>query len=137
MVDLKMNTHRHVTTIKPKDEFSIGCHYICDFVNCNSSKYFDMPSEILGNFILNAAQSFGFNVLKMSYHQFQPTGSSGTVILAESHIAWHTWPEYGRISFDIYACEPTEQNEIKIKKLEKFFSGMFQPKYNYVNIVYR
>ena len=44
-----------------------------------------------------------------SFHQFEPQGVTGTVLLAESHLAIHTWPEQGFVTIDVYVCnlQPT------------------------------
>ncbi|MCL6091188.1 MAG: adenosylmethionine decarboxylase [Candidatus Thermoplasmatota archaeon] len=46
------------------------------------------------------------NLTKISsdYYQFQPMGASGVVLLAESHLSFHTWPEHGLVTLDIYTC---------------------------------
>jgi S-adenosylmethionine decarboxylase len=46
------------------------------------------------------------NLTKISsdYYQFQPQGASGVVLLAESHLSFHTWPEHGLVTLDIYTC---------------------------------
>ncbi len=42
--------------------------------------------------------------ISSDYYQFQPRGVSGIVLLAESHLAFHTWPEHGLVTLDIYTC---------------------------------
>ncbi|MCL5988907.1 MAG: adenosylmethionine decarboxylase [Candidatus Thermoplasmatota archaeon] len=46
------------------------------------------------------------NLTKISsdYYQFKPVGASGIVLLAESHLSFHTWPEHGLVTMDIYTC---------------------------------
>ena len=48
----------------------------------------------------------GASVVSMHSHRFQPTGLSVVVILAESHLALHTWPEHNSASADIFVCNP-------------------------------
>jgi S-adenosylmethionine decarboxylase len=43
-------------------------------------------------------------VLNKKFHQFDPQGITGFYLLSESHLAFHTWPEKGQISFDLYTC---------------------------------
>jgi len=42
--------------------------------------------------------------ISSDYYQFQPSGVTGIVLLAESHLAFHTWPEHGLVTLDIYTC---------------------------------
>lgn len=42
--------------------------------------------------------------ISSDYFQFQPSGVTGIVLLAESHLAFHTWPEHGLVTLDIYTC---------------------------------
>ena len=48
-----------------------------------------------------------------SFHQFEPQGVTGTVLLAESHLAIHTWPEHGFVTIDVYVCNYTTDNTAK------------------------
>lgn len=46
----------------------------------------------------------GLTKISSDYHQFDPVGASGIVLLAESHLSFHTWPEHGLVTMDIYTC---------------------------------
>jgi len=50
------------------------------------------------------ARRHGAVILKQEFHQFDPRGVTGFLLLAESHISLHTWPEEGLAAFDIFAC---------------------------------
>ena len=57
------------------------------------------------------------------FHQFSPFGVSGVVVIAESHLAIHTWPEYGYAAIDIFTCGETLGTEVAAQYLvEKFQS---------------
>ena len=47
----------------------------------------------------------------MSFHRFPPKGVSGVVVISESHISTHTWPEYGYGALDFYTCGDTVDPE--------------------------
>ena len=51
-----------------------------------------------------AAKTAGATVVKTVFHHFSPHGISGVVVIAESHLAVHTWPEHGYASIDIFTC---------------------------------
>ena len=71
--------------------------------------------------LLKAAKEAGATVLGESFHQFNPHGVSGVVIIAESHIFIHTWPEHGYAAIDIFTCgdsvQPERAAEVLISKL--------------------
>jgi len=71
--------------------------------------------------LLAAAGEAGAIVLGESFHQFNPQGVSGVVIIAESHLCIHTWPEYGYAAADIFTCgnsvQPEKAAEILVGKL--------------------
>jgi S-adenosylmethionine decarboxylase len=56
------------------------------------------------------------NLTKISsdYYQFQPKGASGVVLLAESHLSFHTWPEHGLVTLDIYTCGDPQSAEVAL-----------------------
>ncbi len=63
--------------------------------------------ERVKKFMLEAASESGATVLDASFHYFTPQGVSGVVVIAESHLAIHTWPEYGYAAVDIFTCGNT------------------------------
>jgi S-adenosylmethionine decarboxylase proenzyme len=71
--------------------------------------------------MLDAAVICGAVVLGDSFHRFSPQGVSGVVVIAESHLSVHTWPEYGYAAVDIFTCgttvEPRKAAEVLIEKL--------------------
>ena len=87
----------------------------------------DCDREMLNNLVLlrdaiiAAAHEAGATVLGDSFHQFSPQGVSGVVVVAESHLFIHTWPEYGYVAADIFTCgnsvHPEKAAEVLMKKL--------------------
>jgi S-adenosylmethionine decarboxylase len=59
----------------------------------------------------DAAIVCGAVVLGDSFHRFSPQGVSGVVIIAESHLSIHTWPEYGYAAVDVFTCGTSVQPE--------------------------
>lgn len=47
------------------------------------------------------------SVVARAFHQFQPVGATGVLVLAESHFSAHTYPEYGLVYVDVFCCSPT------------------------------
>ena len=54
--------------------------------------------------MLKAAREVGATIIGDSFHRFQPQGISGVVIIAESHLSIHTWPEHLYAAIDIFSC---------------------------------
>jgi S-adenosylmethionine decarboxylase proenzyme len=58
-------------------------------------------------FIMNAvAEAEAFTVVARAFHQFQPMGATGVLVLAESHFSAHTYPEHHRVYVDVFCCNP-------------------------------
>ncbi len=88
---------------------ALGKHLLVELDDYNRKKLNKL--EFLKTILLAAASKAGASVLGESFHQFSPQGVSGVVIIAESHIFIHTWPEYGYASVDIFTCGNTVQPE--------------------------
>ncbi len=54
--------------------------------------------------LLACADAIGATVVECVFHRYSPQGVSGVVVIMESHIAIHTWPEYGFAAVDIFTC---------------------------------
>jgi S-adenosylmethionine decarboxylase len=54
--------------------------------------------------MVSAAKAARATIMESAFHRFEPQGVSGTVILAESHLSIHTWPEKGYAAMDFYTC---------------------------------
>lgn len=74
------------------------------------AEYYECPAEFLSdvsfveNMLLQAAEEMQATVITSAFHHFSPMGVSGVVVIQESHIAIHTWPEYGYAAIDIFTC---------------------------------
>ena len=61
-------------------------------------------TERVAGALLDAADRARTTVLGSSFHKFSPQGVSGVVVIAESHISVHTWPEFGYAAVDVFTC---------------------------------
>lgn len=96
----------------------VGKHAIIDINDCKV----DIDDlEIIKKILLDSAKEANLNVVDIVFHEFEPIGISGVVVLAESHIAVHTWPEYNFVAADAFTCgtkmDPKVVLEIIAKKL--------------------
>ena len=93
----------------------VGKHLLLELKDCNKEMLDDLDS--LKSTLLAVANEAGATVLGESFHQFNPHGVSGVVIIAESHLFIHTWPEYGYAAADIFTCGDSVQPEKAVKML--------------------
>ena len=68
--------------------------------------------DFLANALKNAAQRMGSKIVKTVSHKYYPTGVTVIIILAETHISIHTWPEHGYAALDIFICSEKIDPEI-------------------------
>ena len=81
---------------------ALGKHLLLELKDCDREVLNDL--SFLKGILLAAASEAGATVLGESFHQFSPYGVSGAVIIAESHLFIHTWPECGYAAVDIFTC---------------------------------
>ncbi len=80
----------------------VGKHCILELYNCDPGKLND--EAFIRTTIATAARDAGTTVLHLISHHFQPQGVTGLVLLAESHLSIHTWPESGYAAVDVFTC---------------------------------
>jgi len=80
----------------------LGKHLIVEFTKCDMTILDDM--EKLEEFMKESVRISGATIVKSSFHRYNPQGVSGVVVIAESHISIHTWPEYGYAAVDFFTC---------------------------------
>jgi len=81
---------------------ALGKHLLIELHGCNPEllKKVDVVKEIL----VSAAKVCKATIIYTSFHEFNPFGVSGVVVIAESHFTIHTWPEYRYAAVDIFTC---------------------------------
>jgi len=98
---------------------TIGYHYVVEASGCDPEVLKD-PNRIREIF-MNAAKVGNMEIKASYFFRFSPTGVSGVVIVAESHISVHTWPEEGYAALDVYTCGEKADPENAVDYiLEKF-----------------
>ena len=81
---------------------ALGRHVLAEIHGC--------PFEVLNNvtkveeIMVKAALEAGAEVREVLFHKFSPQGVSGVVVISESHLAIHTWPELGYAAVDVFTC---------------------------------
>ena len=110
-----------------------GLHLIADLHDCRCAPGFLLDAPGLETFCVDACQRHGPTVVGRLFHAFQdaggqPAGVTGTVVLAESHLAVHTWPEIASVTLDIYVCNFSGDNSEQAHALFDEVITVFSPK---------
>ena len=96
-----------------------GTHIVCELSGCNAELLTDVDG--VRTIMEAAAREANAEILKVTFHRFQPQGVSGVVVIAESHMSIHTWPESGYAAVDFYTCgdhtDPRRACEFAAKRL--------------------
>jgi len=119
-----------------------GIHLTGDLFDCNCSASLLTDLDTLSSLCRRATLEAGLTIVEENYHVFpdwrgQPGGITGAVLLAESHLAIHTWPERRGVTLDVYVCNFTEDNEGKARQLFDALVVAFRPREQGVHRIVR
>jgi len=81
---------------------SLGRHVLAEVYGCSYDLLNDV--EKVEQMMVNAALEAGAEIREVVFHKFSPQGVSGVVVISESHLAVHTWPELGYAAVDAFTC---------------------------------
>lgn len=81
---------------------SVGIHILVEFYDCNKDVLND--PLVIETEMVKAAELIEATVVSSSSHTFSPHGVSAVVVIAESHLTMHTWPEHGYAAVDLFFC---------------------------------
>lgn len=99
---------------------SLGRHILAEFHGCDYNALNDLQG--IEQSMNEAAHVSGATIVQSVFHMFSPYGVSGVVVVSESHLAIHTWPEYGYAAVDYFSCGPVDC-EAAIRYLEGVFAA--------------
>lgn len=133
------------------DNKRLGKHILVEFYNCDNQLL--NSSHLIEEYMIKAAELAKATVVQSVFHTFNPWGVSGVVVIQESHLTIHTWPEYGYAAIDLFTCgedvdpwiafeylkeklkaektETTEINRGDVEKIHIYSNGMYE------NIIYK
>lgn len=80
----------------------LGRHLIVEYSDCDKRSLDDV--RLLEETMNEAVRRSGATIVRSVFHRYNPQGVSGVVVIAESHISIHTWPEYGYAAVDFFTC---------------------------------
>ena len=100
-----------------------GYHLMLELFGCDQEKI--NSRKFLHNIVKTAVKAAGVTNLGSRFHQFEPHVVTGFTLLAQSHISFHTWPEFGYLVLDIFTCGEPEQADL----LASHFLKRLKPKH--------
>ncbi|HRO67221.1 MAG TPA: adenosylmethionine decarboxylase, partial [Pseudobdellovibrionaceae bacterium] len=100
---------------------ALGRHILVEFNGCDADIMNDV--SVIEKEMVDAAKTAGATVINSSFHHFSPYGVSGVVVIQESHLAIHTWPEYGYAAVDLFTCGESVDPWVSFEHLKKSFKA--------------
>jgi spermidine synthase len=104
-----------------------GLHLIGDLTGCRCDPQLLLDGAGMRDTCVRLVTAAGLAPMDASFHQFEGGGYTGIVLLAESHLALHTWPERQGLTLDVYVCNYSADNSEKAKKLFENIVQLFKP----------
>ena len=101
--------------------YALGTHLLVEVKDCNSEILKDLGK--VKEALVSAAKEAKATIIDVSFHEFNPFGISGMVVIAESHLSIHTWPEYAYAAVDIFTCGDIIKPEIAARYLIDCFES--------------
>jgi spermidine synthase len=109
-----------------------GLHLIADLYRCRCEPGVILDREVLEARCVDECSNAGLTPLGAYFVQFRhangdKAGVTGTVVLAESHLAIHTWPESGNVTLDVYVCNFSRNNDDRARQVFAELIAALQP----------
>lgn len=101
---------------------TVGRHVIADLWQCNEDLL--TRKETVEKIMVDAALEAGADIREVTFHQFEPDGVSGVVVISESHLTIHSFPEHQYASCDVYTC-----GDMNPHVAMKFLAEQFQARH--------
>jgi S-adenosylmethionine decarboxylase len=107
-----------------------GLHLTADLHGCPSHGDLMTNTQALRALCLREVEAAGLQAVNALFHGFDPgPGITGVVLLAESHLAIHTWPELGAVTLDVYVCNFGADNAAAARSLMAALVQAFEPRH--------
>jgi spermidine synthase len=119
-----------------------GLHLTGDLFDCGCSAALLTDLDALSKICRDATNESKLTIVDQTWHRFpdwngEAGGITGTLLLAESHLAIHTWPERRGVTLDVYVCNFTDDNTAKAEQLFDALMVAFRPTNQVVNRITR
>jgi S-adenosylmethionine decarboxylase len=100
---------------------ALGRHILAEIYECDPAILNDR--KMIEKIMVDAALEAGAEIREVAFHKFSPQGVSGVVVISESHLAIHTWPELGYAAVDVFTCGETVDPWNACNYLTKMFKA--------------
>jgi S-adenosylmethionine decarboxylase len=109
-----------------------GLHIAADLHGCQCPATLLTDAQALGAQCVQAVEQAGLQAVAKLFHTFPdsahgPGGVTATVLLAESHLCVHTWPEQSAVTLDVYVCNFGADHSAKAEQLMEALHKLFAP----------
>ena len=112
------------------EEIHLGQHVLAEFFECDPNTLNSLDK--VEKYMVDAALECGATIVQKCFHMFNPYGVSGVVIISESHLAIHTWPEFGYAAVDLFTCGEQCDPKVSYEFLKRKFNSK-DTKYSQLN----
>ena len=102
-------------------QIHLGQHVLAEFFECDPNILNSLES--VERLVVESALECGATIVQKCFHMFNPYGVSGVIIIAESHLAIHTWPELGYAAVDLFTCGSKCDPTVAFEYLRKSFAS--------------
>lgn len=119
-----------------------GLHLTADLYDCQCAPQLLRNEAVLAPLCRTHTQAAGLTVVGEKWFSFaspddRPGGVTGTLLLAESHLAIHTWPELGHVTLDVYVCNFSADNTQRAEQLMQALIDALAPQHQQLNRLVR
>ena len=130
MLNIHFSKEKNKLTYSPIDTFNehsglnethLGRHVLAEFFECDPNTLNSIDK--VEKYMMEAALECGATIVQKCFHMFSPYGVSGVVIISESHLAIHTWPELGYAAVDLFTCGSKCDPKVAYEFLKNKFSS--------------
>lgn len=96
-------------------------HTLADYHECDPARLTD--AEGIRRVLITAVADAGGTYVTDVFHQFSPHGLSGVIVIAESHVALHTWPEHCFAALDVFSCTTALDSSLIQQRLQEWLAA--------------
>jgi S-adenosylmethionine decarboxylase len=100
---------------------ALGRHVLLELYDCDAEVLKDL--EKVREEMVEAARRAQATIVTVTFHEFNPFGISGVVVISTSHLSIHTWPEHRYAAVDIFSCGEVMQPQVAIDHLTEAFGA--------------